>query len=141
VFSQILIRKTETASYEMRMNDYEEGFRAWKQFPLFGYGYGNLDPISSGDEVGYSNGIMGILSTGGIWISIVIIIPILFTCFKFKKRNLNEIFFIVFFIFEIISTIFIGRFVFIFLLAFVYSMHYRQIFNKNNDRPIKLSCI
>lgn len=72
--------KSDTQSYQMRLTDYVAGFELWKDYPLFGGGYGNLRVLlpymySPDGVLGISNSLTGVLGTGGVWMALVFYIP------------------------------------------------------------------
>lgn len=74
--------KTNTASYNTRMDNYQAGFAAWLEKPLMGYGYQNMDGIIAhyssfrSNDVGYSNSIFRILAQGGLYLFSIFLTPI-----------------------------------------------------------------
>ena len=69
------IKKNTGYSYSVRLDDYKAGFQAWLDHPIFGLGYGNFKEIiqymkhsrQHDASVGYSNAIMYILASCGIY--------------------------------------------------------------------------
>lgn len=74
--------KSTTVSFLMRLQDYTAGFKVWMKYPIFGSGFGNLNSLygysyatmHNLNDRGYSNSIMGLLGTGGLWFSLLYIL-------------------------------------------------------------------
>ena len=80
VMFSILILKSDTESYAMRLYDYVAGVRLWLDHPLFGSGYGDLTPLmkyaySPNGVMGFSNSLTAVLGTGGLWMALVFYVP------------------------------------------------------------------
>lgn len=73
----LVSQKISGVSGTIRLNDFEVGYRAWKQHFIFGAGIGNLESLQSfmGYErsfnTGYSNSPMQILAQGGLYIGLI----------------------------------------------------------------------
>ena len=70
--------KVDTRSYEMRLADYVDGFLLWMDYPLFGAGFANLRALQAYNDttvVGFSNSVMAVLGTGGLWMALIYYIP------------------------------------------------------------------
>lgn len=72
---EVMVLKSDTQSFAMRMSDYIGGLKLWWDYPLFGSGYGNLQSLlgyiySPNGVLGFSNSIMAVLATGGLWMAI-----------------------------------------------------------------------
>ncbi len=68
----LLLDKLSSGSGMVRLDDFKAGFLAWKESPLFGVGYGNMDAIQKYMSsfrlynTGFSNSLMQIIAQGGI---------------------------------------------------------------------------
>lgn len=71
------IKSSQGRSVSTRMSDFSNGIAAWKESPIFGYGYGNNESIVERFYTGFSNSITMILSRGGIWLALMYTIPLL----------------------------------------------------------------
>jgi hypothetical protein len=72
--------KSDTQSFDMRLSDYVGGVRLWMDYPVFGAGFGNLRAFfpyiySPDGAIGFSNSVMAVLGTGGIWMALLYYIP------------------------------------------------------------------
>lgn len=71
--------KSTTVSFLMRVQDYSAGFKVWMKYPIFGSGFGNLNSLygysyahmQGLNDRGYSNSVMGLLATGGLWFAVL----------------------------------------------------------------------
>ena len=71
----LLVLKSETVSFLMRMSDYLGGLKMWLDYPIFGGGYGNLSVMlkyiySPNGVVGFSNSVTALPAMGGIWMTL-----------------------------------------------------------------------
>lgn len=76
----IMMIKSDTQSYLMRVSDYTAGVKLWMEEPLFGSGYGNLESLypyiySPNGVLGFSNTLTGVLGTGGLWMAVLFFVP------------------------------------------------------------------
>ena len=76
-----LLKKSETGSYSLRMDDYKVGFETWIQSPIWGHGYGDYTQFvknmsSFRASTGFSNSIFSILGQGGIMYFLMYGIPL-----------------------------------------------------------------
>ena len=72
---ELLVLKSETVSFAMRMSDYFGGLKMFWDYPIFGVGYGNLRKMlkyiySPTGVLGFSNSVMAIPATGGFWMTL-----------------------------------------------------------------------
>ena len=78
----LLMAKSHTMSYELRMDDIYAGFNTWLQKPFIGNGYENIGEISTfmsanrGGNMGFSNTLFAVLAYGGIIFAIPFVFPI-----------------------------------------------------------------
>ena len=98
-----LFKQNTGASYSIRADDYYAGYQAWIKNPLFGTGYGNMNEILkyvasyrlNRETIGYSNALMYILATIGLWGLAMYIIPFYVAIRKsiqYKTRNFSMIY-------------------------------------------------
>lgn len=70
----LVLFKSTNSSYSTRLDDYIAGFITWKQNPVFGIGFTNLQGIVSNmslfrkDNLGFSNSITQVLAQGGLYL-------------------------------------------------------------------------
>lgn len=84
----IITLKSSTNSYIFRMRDYESAMMFIGHNSFLGTGYGNLETLVKNlNTTGFSNGIMAILITGGIYITFIFFFPILMALIKGVHRN------------------------------------------------------
>ena len=97
---------------------YTSGLIVWMRHPILGSGYGNLTELMAFDyninNKGFSNSIMAVLATGGLWMSILYIAS--FVGLFEKKNNVQK--FSICYLYLFVSTIFFARYIAIVLLAF-----------------------
>lgn len=80
-FDNSFSAKSNTASYNTRMDNYRAGFAAWIEKPLLGSGYQNMNDIISHyssfrlNDIGYSNSIFRVLAQGGLYLFSMYLIP------------------------------------------------------------------
>ena len=103
IWSLYTFKQTTGASYSIRLDDYYAGYQAWKKNLLFGVGYGNMDEITkhmmtyrqNRDIIGYSNALMYILATIGLWGLAMYLLPFyqaIKKSIKHKRKELSMIF-------------------------------------------------
>ena len=103
IWSLYTFKQTTGASYSIRLDDYYAGYQAWKKNLLFGIGYGNMDEITkhmmtyrqNRDITGYSNALMYILATIGLWGLAMYLLPFyqaIKKSIKHKRKELSMIF-------------------------------------------------
>lgn len=125
-FIEIFSAKIASASGVERLQDYYVGFMAWKQNILFGSGIGNNDIIDSVSQImgreslGFSNGIFRILAQGGLYLFLLLIIPIL----KIIKDGVHQkrpyiLFFCFIFLAMILTTSFSNTLVYSLYIVFL----------------------
>lgn len=97
IIYNLIILKTSTRSYVVRMDDYIAGFKAWMVNPLFGNGYGNNSVFKSfaltdsDRKGGGSNSISIVLSQGGIVLLLFYLLPGILMFFSKKGNNRRQI--------------------------------------------------
>lgn len=131
-YESLMEDKSETISYITRMNDYEEALELWKQNKIAGYGYGNvkyLFNLSGRDELGFSNSLLAILATGGLYITFIFLCPVVYLMSKVtnNKYRISPVLAISFMYWSF-TTIFFLRILMVFFLALLiaYSCVYRD---------------
>lgn len=114
----VFLMKRDTISFMIRMKDFGAGLIVWMRHPILGSGYGNLTELMAFDyninNKGFSNSIMAVLATGGLWMSILYIAS--FVGLFEKKNNVQK--FSICYLYLFVSTIFFARYIAIVLLAF-----------------------
>lgn len=85
--------KTETISYSIRIDDYQAGFKAWMESPIYGNGYGdrtaieaNMNSSIRNNNYGFSNSLFDCLSQGGIMLFLIYLFP-MFSYFSNSKKR------------------------------------------------------
>lgn len=119
---EMLVIKAETESFAMRMSDYIGGVKLWLDYPLLGSGFGNLEPLmeyvySPDGVVGFSNSVAAVLGTGGLWMSLLFYVPHVACVFPRATRSKAFCCFGICILYLFITTIFIGRYLAVVLLA------------------------
>ncbi len=88
----LVIDKLGSSSGSIRVDDFAAGFKAWREYPLFGSGFGNDEFVKQfmsffrSDNQGYSNAPMQILYQGGIFL----FVPYVYVIVKGFYRNIKE---------------------------------------------------
>lgn len=125
-FQTIFLHKLSTVSYAMRFQDYLNGLMVFRENPLLGSGFGNLSTIITTTSIGakgYSNSIMALLATGGIWFTSIFLIGLIG---YFRPRFIGEykhtIKFGICYLYLYITTIFFARFIAVVFFAFGLAM-------------------
>ena len=110
-------------SASSRMQSFGNGFKAWLQSPIWGYGYGNGDEILQLFNTGSSNSISMILTRGGLMITLLYayaIIKGLISGFQRKNINISLFVAIVFVGFTFTAIAFTSEMIYL-LLVFAYA--------------------
>ena len=98
--------KMDTHSGAARTLDFVNGFRAWADAPILGYGIGSQPLLGKYGNYGFSNSIIPILTQGGLYIFIIYLIPMVRVIFRnIVKRNWKYLAFYVLFSSLFIITI------------------------------------
>ena len=124
----LLVAKSQTASFYVRMNDFLAGFKAWLEHPVLGNGYENVDRLreymASNREgnYGFSNTIFAVLAYGGIVFLIPYIVPVMvgFFCSRRIGDYKLSVFCIVYFMLYfavIFYTFYINFYIWAFLIS------------------------
>ncbi|AYM02792.1 O-antigen ligase family protein [Levilactobacillus yiduensis] len=115
----ILLRKIQgggAGSVNIRWNDIQAGFYAWKDHPLIGNGFGNYDSIMAymdpsrlvmNGNGGFSSGLMETLAYGGILAGLFQIVPTFLTLAKSKKLFGLAVISFVLFVVTIVDNVYI----------------------------------
>ena len=120
----IIVNKMATASYLIRMQDYVAGFLLWKNNPILGGGFGNLSTLqkyilnSITTNVGFSNSVMAILGTGGLWNFFIYIISVIAPMLGNYEKKKHRVAFALIYCFLTITTIFFARYIAVVFIAF-----------------------
>lgn len=80
LLANIIVLKGDTQSFQMRLSDYIGGVKLWMEYPVFGAGFGSLSALqpyiySPEGSVGFSNSVMAVLGTGGMWTALLYYLP------------------------------------------------------------------
>lgn len=130
----ITMKKLDSGSGSIRIDDFIVGYKAWKQNPLFGGGYNNEDYIKSfmgawrNYNTGFSNSIMQILAQGGIYLTSLYVL-----CFgkgiraSLIKKNKDSFYGITIIIFVFAITVVTYQYLMIILLIFFVNMKDKKI--------------
>lgn len=119
---ELMALKAETESFAMRMSDYVGGVQLWLNYPLIGSGFGNLEPLmeyvySPDGTVGFSNSVAAVLGTGGLWMSLLYYVPYVMSVFPRATKSRAFACFGICILYLFITTIFIGRYIAVVLIA------------------------
>lgn len=119
----IMVIKSGTQSYEMRLSDYVAGFKVWMDHPIFGSGYANLRSLmeymySPDGVIGFSNSLMAVLGTGGLWIAILFYIPHFSTLSPRVTGNKGISSFSLCYLYLFCTTAYFGRYIVVVMAAF-----------------------
>lgn len=124
----LILKKSTTISYSIRIDDYIAGFKAWLDHPIIGNGYGDESSINAymssfrNNNLGFSNSIMNVLAQGGILFFFIYFYPIIYVCIKsFKSGRYNILCIIFIFIILFCTTIFQERFLCLLFISMFYS--------------------
>ena len=89
----ILARKLDTVSGSIRFDDMQAGWRAFLDAPIFGNGCNNLPAIQQymsewrRFNIGYSSGLLWVLSDGGLWLGAVYLCPVVMAVVQGIRRR------------------------------------------------------
>lgn len=119
----LLILKSQTTSFLMRMSDYLGGLKMWMDYPIFGGGYGNLGLMfkyiySPNGVVGFSNSLTAIPATGGLWMTIPFYYGHLGSMFSHLTHSKQISMFCVCLFYLFCTTSYFGRFLAVVMIAF-----------------------
>ncbi|SER57803.1 hypothetical protein [Streptococcus gallolyticus] len=83
--------KSNTGSFSIRIDDVISEVKTWKDYPIFGSGIGNTEPIINHfsvkrDNNALSMGLTLLLAQGGIWLTSLYISPLILILIKSEKR-------------------------------------------------------
>lgn len=138
VVAVILLLKIETVSGSIRFDDMCAGVKAFCDHPLLGNGFSNLLAIQKYMShwrmynVGFSSGLLWILSDGGIWLGLVHVLPIVMATYmgiKHKQTGVSLFAILIFAIFLI--TVFQYTLLLSFMLAFL-ATYQNSLFKKGS---------
>ncbi|CAK1608145.1 Oligosaccharide repeat unit polymerase Wzy [Streptococcus oralis subsp. dentisani] len=124
----LLSEKSETVSANLRVDDYNIGFKVWKASFWIGHGLNNgILAIQSHiptfeRSLGYSNTLFVILAQGGLLLFLIYFSPMILILFK-KNINLDFKFAIILFFILVTTIIFEGTFLFFWILTLSYSYY------------------
>lgn len=123
VIYEVMALKSDTQSYAMRMSDYIGGLKLWMDYPIFGSGYANLRSLlgyiySPNGVLGFSNSIMGVLSTGGLWMTIPIYGAHIGTMFPKCTGSKSISRFSICYFYLFCTTAFFARYIAVVMVAF-----------------------
>lgn len=145
VVNIVILEKSESSSYSIRMDDYIAGFKAWMDYPILGNGFGANSAITyymssfRRDNLGFSNSIMNVLAQGGLYLFAVYIFPfILYFREYFQKNNINLFLIGIGLMILFISTIFNGTFIMLLFLSLGYSLIFIEEYKKLDNWLIEL---
>ncbi len=120
---QVFQLKMETASFAMRMSDYVGPLALWAKYPIFGSGYAGLRSLqdfifTTQGQLGFSNSVVAVLATGGIWIALLFYIPHIGTMISAFTKNKQISRFCVCYFFLFFTTAFFARYIAVVMVAF-----------------------
>ena len=73
----IVSSKLDTHSGASRTSDFVNGFHAWADKPLLGYGFGSEPLKTRYGSYGFSNSIIPVLTQGGIYLFLLYLLPLI----------------------------------------------------------------
>ena len=120
----IISQKMTTSSYLIRMQDYIAGILVWKENPVWGSGFGNLNTLQeyvlSGytTSIGFSNSVTAILGTGGLWNFSIYLLGIVAPMLGRYGRKKKMVAFSLLYCFLTVTTIFFARYIAVVFIAF-----------------------
>ena len=95
------------------MDNYQAGFKAWKEHLFMGAGYMNMETVMNYysafrfNDVGYSNSVFRVLAQGGLYLAAVFLIPMLKALVAgIKKRNGKILAFLLIYLYFLVTTSF-----------------------------------
>lgn len=115
---EVLVQKSDSVSYMIRMNEYTNAFNSFRLHPIFGVGYKN----GSEYDFGMSNSLMSVLGCGGLYMFLLIYFPIGYVLSKIKAANFRLLGITFAYIILTLSTNFYTQFIFIIFPAILYSI-------------------
>lgn len=125
--ASVMQLKMNTLSFRMRMSDYIDPLRLWAKFPIFGSGYGSLSSLkgyvySSHGQLGFSNSVIAVLATGGLWMGLLFYIPHIASMFSkvTKDTGISQFCICLFFLF--CTTAFFGRYLAVVMIAICFAV-------------------
>lgn len=131
VSNTFLNDKMQSTSYNARVNDYTYGIKVWKEYPIFGCGYENTEPITNYLPNyyigGLSNSIIELLTEGGIYLFALYVIPLIkYTNISIKQKKYNQLMYVAVIVYLMFTTIFSYRLLFINMLAFGFAKNKKR---------------
>ena len=125
VIQNILSQKLVTESGSIRIDDYVAAYNAWKDNPIMGLGIAsskiqNYMSLWRGYNLGFSNTIMDILAHGGIYVSLIYVLALIYGIKEsFKHKNWNMLMFIIIVIYLLFTTLFTNTLLLFNVLALI----------------------
>ena len=121
--------KKNTISFAMRYQDYLAGIIVWKHYPIFGSGFGNLASLSPYvysanndliNDFGYSNSIMAVMATSGVWGMLLYYTPVIvYLTNSLKMKKWRNVAFSLIYVMLFILIIFFARQISVVMLAYM----------------------
>lgn len=101
IIEKLINVKMSSHSGMSRLSDFKNGFKAWLDNPIFGYGFGSRGLLFEYGNYGYSNSIIPILTQGGLYLLLPYLISIIMAIrinlkYDFKKFSFYFLFLIMF---------------------------------------------
>ncbi|MBE6702197.1 MAG: O-antigen ligase family protein [Ruminococcaceae bacterium] len=138
----ILIWKIDTLSGSIRFDDLRAGWLAFLDAPLFGNGCNNLPAIQHymsewrHFNMGYSSGLLWILSDGGLWLGAVYLCPIVLATVKgIRSRHWGVVVFALCLFAIFLITVFQYSYLLSFLTVFL--LLWQPPFNATQKEPVR----
>lgn len=118
----LLVEKSDTVSFAMRLSDYIAGLQLWWDYPLFGSGFGTLSYLmqytySASGAIGYSNSIMAVPATGGLWMTLLYYIPHFAATVPSLTKSKAFFCFSICFVYLFVTTVFFARYLAVVMIA------------------------
>lgn len=134
--NSLLVTKSDTVSFAMRMSDYVAGILLWLDYPIFGSGFAGLAALqqyiySPNGAFGFSNSVMAVLSTGGIWMALVYYVPHVVMAIPSATRSKALACFGICYLYLFITTAFFARYIAVVMIAFELALLMER---ENNDQ-------
>ncbi|MCQ2495193.1 MAG: hypothetical protein MJ131_01230 [Lachnospiraceae bacterium] len=136
----------EAGSFKTHIDDFVAAFKCWTNYPIFGCGYGNQDPITAymsafrADNLGVSNSIAVVLAEGGIVLWLYYVIPFVIMGMSFFKKHKKTAYWAAGMFMFWVGVVFHLRLLIFLILALGYSMiDLRMVEDENKKKKVAFS--
>lgn len=136
----LLIMKSDSNSFLIRMTSYDIAFSAFLSNPLMGIGY--LMGADVAESFGFTNSFTDLLGQGGLWLFLIVYGPLLYYLMVMKHKSKDYISLFLLFMYLAITTNFYSRLLFFVIPAFFYSrIFYYYYYEKGRNLNCNLQQI